>query len=188
MLGKALPSTPKGARESARVGAPARLPARLTSPTRRNETHTPTRADSMPCHRFSPYDTIIAPYTMASTEMFAANQIQNRSNADPWRSESGIGLIPFVSIPQRGSLAGRESSVRVAVAMLLFSSAAGITMRCPVGGPPHRQSPPEAAGIRTSGRTPYYPPPAFAASTDGGQTVPRTAHDTMRPFLCNLYG
>ena len=54
--------------------------------------------------------------------MLAANQIQNSSSGPPCRSESGIGLIPFCSIPQSGSFAAPVSRSRVAVAMDPYSS------------------------------------------------------------------
>ena len=44
--------------------------------------------------------------------MLAAHQIQNMSNGLPWRSDSGIGLIPLVSMLQTLSLAGPASCVR----------------------------------------------------------------------------
>jgi hypothetical protein len=39
-------------------------------------------------------------------ETLAANQIQNSSTGLPWRSASGIGLIPLVSMLQTRSLSG----------------------------------------------------------------------------------
>jgi hypothetical protein len=45
---------PNGALDSTKVGAPLRLPARLTNPTSRNETTVPTTPDRIDCHRLSP--------------------------------------------------------------------------------------------------------------------------------------
>ena len=49
--------------------------------------------------------------------MLAANQIQNSSSGRPWRSASGLGLIPLVSMLQARSAPDPPSRPTVPVSI-----------------------------------------------------------------------
>ena len=72
--GTLAPSTPKVARVSTMVGALPRLPAMEMTPTSRNDTTTPMVVMMVACQKEMPNPNAHAPYDMANTEMFAANQ------------------------------------------------------------------------------------------------------------------
>ena len=101
-VGTALPRTPNAVREMTIVGADARVPARLTRPTRKNDTtipSTPARAVGM---KLIPKAASKAAIEMLSNEMLEAAHGQKSDRGVPCRSSSGMTLIPLLSTCRAG--------------------------------------------------------------------------------------
>ena len=80
------------------VGAEARLPATPIKPTSANDTTMPVSAANIEGRKPIPKVTSKPAIEMLNSEMLAVAQGQNNERGVPWRSPSGITLIPLTSI------------------------------------------------------------------------------------------